>query len=357
MSELPWLVLGDFNEVMWGFEHFSECERPERQMAAFRDVPDDCDLMDLGFVGLPYTYDNGRDAHANVKVRLDRAVANTRWPDLFPEAILHHLVSSRSDHCPLLLEIKKESWEWHKTRIFRYEITWERLESLAEEVKEAWCSAPNREGLGGVASALKHVQTALRSWSKENFGSVLAELDALRVQLEEMKGDASASRSELCAITDRMDELLYREEMMWLQRSHIAWLREGDKNTSYFHRQAVWRARKNKIKKLKNEEGQWCEDPRVLKEMASGFFRDLYRKDPGVLPAQLLDLVVAQVDEGMNEALCKDFTSLEISDSLFQMGPLKAPGRMVFRPTFFRDIGRSYRTMWFGQYRCFSLKV
>jgi hypothetical protein len=28
MSDLPWLVLGDFNETMWGYEHFSDTPRP-----------------------------------------------------------------------------------------------------------------------------------------------------------------------------------------------------------------------------------------------------------------------------------------------------------------------------------------
>jgi hypothetical protein len=32
-------------------------------------------------------------------------------------------------------------------------------------------------------------------------------------------------------VTDKMDELLYREEMMWLQRSRLAWLKEGNKDT------------------------------------------------------------------------------------------------------------------------------
>jgi len=55
-----------------------------------------------------------------------------------------------------------------------------------------------------------------------------------------------------------IDELLYREEMMWLQRSRITWLKEGDRNTKLFHRKAVWRAKKNRIKKLKQDEGNWC---------------------------------------------------------------------------------------------------
>ncbi|CAN6223792.1 unnamed protein product [Urochloa humidicola] len=274
-------------------------------MAIFRDCLGDCDLMDLGFVGLPFTSDNGRSGEANVKVRLDRAVADTGWRDMFPEATLHHLVSSRSDHCPLFLEIRKESWERHKPRIFRYEIMWERLESLAIEVKEAWCSAPNREGLGGIAAALRQVQGALQSWSKKNFGAVTEELERLRGQLEVLKGDPAAEIREIRCITDKMDELLYREEMMWFQRSRIAWLREGDRNTSYFHRQAVWRARKNKIKKLKNDMGEWCGDPQQMKRMATEFFQTLYSADPGVAPEEIINLTLPKISAEMNEQLCK----------------------------------------------------
>lgn len=59
-SDLPWCVLGDFNEAMWSFEHFSVTQRSESQMIAFREVLEMCELVDLGFSGLPFTYDNKR---------------------------------------------------------------------------------------------------------------------------------------------------------------------------------------------------------------------------------------------------------------------------------------------------------
>jgi hypothetical protein len=68
---------------------------------------------------------------------------------------------------------------------------------------------------------------------------VTQELEELRAKLEEARADPFCSTREVRRISDRMDELLYREEMMWLQRSRIAWLKEGDRNTSYFHKQAV----------------------------------------------------------------------------------------------------------------------
>jgi hypothetical protein len=43
-------------------------------MMAFRDTLQVCGLVDLGFTGVPFTYDNKRQGNKNVKVRLDRAI-------------------------------------------------------------------------------------------------------------------------------------------------------------------------------------------------------------------------------------------------------------------------------------------
>jgi endonuclease/exonuclease/phosphatase family metal-dependent hydrolase len=103
VSTLPWLVLGDFNEALWQEEHISCTPRPVSQMEAFREVLYDCDLTDLGFSGVPYTYDNKRAGRANMRVRLDRAVACPAWRDLFADTRVQHLTSPISDHCPVLV--------------------------------------------------------------------------------------------------------------------------------------------------------------------------------------------------------------------------------------------------------------
>lgn len=102
-SNEAWMVAGDFNEAMWQFEHFSETKRGERQMAHLREVLAECDLRDLGFSGTPWTYDNKKRGRSNVKVRLDRGVANSQWMGCFFDASVQHLASSCSDHCPILI--------------------------------------------------------------------------------------------------------------------------------------------------------------------------------------------------------------------------------------------------------------
>jgi hypothetical protein len=158
----------------------------------------------------------------------------------------------------------------------------------------------------------------------------------LRKELDTSKSRNLANRAEIRRIADRMDELLYHEEMMWLQRSRISWLMEGDRNTRYFHMQAKWRARKNKIKKLKCGDGSWCDAPDEMKGMARDYFVDMFMADPGVCPNQVLNHVEPKITNEMNEGLCKDFSEKEIADAMFQMGPLKAPRSDGFPARFYQ---------------------
>lgn len=74
------------------------------------------------------------------------------------------------------------------------------------------------------------------------------ELEALRKQLGKLQKEQNdVNWEEIKATMLRMDRVLYREEMLWLQRSCIMWLKEGNRNTKYFHQKSVWRARKNRI--------------------------------------------------------------------------------------------------------------
>jgi hypothetical protein len=99
-----------------------------------------CNLHDVGFSGLPWTYDNKQRGDKNVKVRLDRAVASLSWSQLFTRAKVQHIISSRSDHCPIMLEVEKERIIKPSQQIFRYKIMWEREHSLpmAELVYSHW---------------------------------------------------------------------------------------------------------------------------------------------------------------------------------------------------------------------------
>jgi hypothetical protein len=96
----------------------------------------------------------------------------------------------------------------------------------------------------------------LKGWNHRKFGAINKELNKLRERLGNLEAmGAWADHSKLMKVRQRMDELFESEELMWLQRSRVAWLKEGDRNTKYFHRKVAHRAKKNRIKLLRKEDG------------------------------------------------------------------------------------------------------
>jgi hypothetical protein len=77
------------------------------------------------------------------------------------------------------------------------------------------------------------------------------------------------------SINKRLDEILYREELMWLQRSRVQWLREGGRNTSFLHRKASARSKKNRIRKLKRDNGTFAESQEEMKDRSRLFQESL----------------------------------------------------------------------------------
>jgi hypothetical protein len=188
LSSAHWMIIGDFNEALWSFEHLSSRRRPEKQMVDFREVLTHCDVFDLGFSGVPWTYDNMQSGDRNVRVRLDRVVASLTWFDWFPGARVHHIVSARSDHLPILLDIEPDEGTRQSTRIAQYEIMWERENSLTGEIISAWNAGKQVFHLGDIAHNLKEVMKSLQRWSKEKFRAVTKELNQLKEKLESLYG-------------------------------------------------------------------------------------------------------------------------------------------------------------------------
>lgn len=100
---LPWLCMGDMNEITSSAEKECGIPRAPHKMIAFRSTLEVCDLRDLGFSGNQFTWTNAQCGISSIQERLDRAMANPRWSQIFPRATVDHLVRFQSDHCPLMI--------------------------------------------------------------------------------------------------------------------------------------------------------------------------------------------------------------------------------------------------------------
>ena len=139
--QLPWVCLGDFNEVLHRHEHVGVLERSYAQMSGFRDMLDVCGLADLGYKGNSWTFEKRVAGGSFCRVRLDRALASLDWSSRYPDATLFHLVAAGSDHCPILLRLSGHV-ERHpigkKNKLFRYEVMWDTHPDLKPTVHAAW---------------------------------------------------------------------------------------------------------------------------------------------------------------------------------------------------------------------------
>ncbi|KAL9671942.1 hypothetical protein QQ045_009516 [Rhodiola kirilowii] len=330
---LPWCVVGDFNEISRFSESTSSNLSRRGYMERFRQVLSDCGLMDLEYEGSKFTYSNKRQGLDEIQCRLDRAVGNDLWVHNYPNSIIQHLVSHHSDHCPLLLNI--DEGEIVQERPFRFESMWMRDAGLVEIVNNSWNFS------GNMHDKLSQLSQQLKAWNKKSFGKVGYHLKRLKEELVEVR---QGRRTNFAAekeksIAKDIDEWLVREELMWAQRSRVAWLSEGDNNTRFFHLKANARRRINTISSLVDKDGMSHSNLAEIEDVAVAYFQDIFSSDTRMAESDIitsLQCVPNVITEAHNSVLTERYAESEIKSALFQLYPYKASGLDGFPAGFFQ---------------------
>jgi hypothetical protein len=130
---MPWVVIGDFNEILFSNEKEGGDPRPDHIMQAFRDALSNCNLHDLGFLGDPFTWHRGW-----IHERLDRVVADHEWLLMHPDATLTHFDCMKSDHRLILLETDWLNVPPSASGPKRFEAKWLKEEDFRDVVANAW---------------------------------------------------------------------------------------------------------------------------------------------------------------------------------------------------------------------------
>lgn len=79
MERLPWLCIGDFNQVVSIEDKLGGNLPCHNLMAAFHGMLCDCSLVDLEFKGPKFTWRNNRSNGNFIMERIDMAFANAEW--------------------------------------------------------------------------------------------------------------------------------------------------------------------------------------------------------------------------------------------------------------------------------------
>ena len=114
------------------------------------------------------------------------------------------------------------------------------------------------------------------------------------------------------------------EEVYWRQKSREICLKEGDRNSKFFHKMANTHRRKNFIVKIKVN-GEWIIGDRELREGVVGGFKSLFFEEEGWRPS-IEGLSFETLEEEEVTSLEGIFLEEEVLGALLELNGVKALG-------------------------------
>ncbi|XP_062014459.1 uncharacterized protein LOC133730987 [Rosa rugosa] len=329
-SHVGWRLTGFYGHPVTAERHTT--------WSLLRTLADESSLPWLGSGGGPYTWRG-----AGVCSRLDRAAASASLVDIFPGSYVLHLPPVHGDHVPILVGVwgvPPPVLQRRQPR-FRFESFWTAHDGCREAVNTGWASRVSGRPMFQVVRKIRQTRFSVNSWQREVFGNRGREIELIRSRLQTLLNQplADGSQEESMALNLKLDKLLSDEHAYWKQRSKITWLKDGDRNTKYFHRKASYRRAKNRLVGLFDSNGEWQSSELGLEQVILDYFSGMFKASE-VRANDLfsaVDLIQPKVTGAMNDDLCAPYSAGEIKTALFQMYPTKAPGPDGMPPLFFQE--------------------
>lgn len=234
---------------------------------------------------------------------------------------------------------------------FKFEHMWFRHPHFQSFLRQWWVSAPacSRTKMFQFFKKLQFIKVQAKEWNRKIFKNVFAQKKIIAQQLEEVnqniisKGLNQLLHSTQKALQSEWEESCKREKEYWKQKSRELWLKQGDKNTKFFHASTKQRKASNVIFSIKhvdtwvliknlvdNQDGvKFCKN--LLAPPLSNL--DPFWKNNVELLLQSIPPLISDQD---NKVLLTPFTVEEVYKVVFSLSPDKAPGPDGFAALFFQ---------------------
>lgn len=332
---IHWLVMGDLNVVLSREEKKGSNLFDEGEATIFRNKISDMNLQDLGFKGYPYTWSNHRTDNSRVEKRLDRAMSNEKWIELFPKSTIHHLIARGSDHSPIIL---KTNPIWKDGAYpFKYFGGWMEHPDCKRLIMDTWSTTRQGSVSFSFAKNLKNVKVSLNSWNKNTFGNIQNNISRIKKEIEVLSNNSNRCHTTLKRLETSLSKWQDIEENYWKIKSRNQIINLGDRNTSFFHNAARTRYRRNIIESIKNPNGTWLEKRSEISNCLTDHFKSISNTNSPVLNRDLINLIPSSITDRENELLLETPKDAEIKATLFAMEGNKSLGSNGLPPNFFQD--------------------
>ena len=276
--EDPWCLGGDFNVTLFQRER-SRQGRITPTMRRFAYIIDDLGLVDLPLQGGVFTWSRGLNNQS--WARLDKFLVSPSWLDQFSVVLQRRLPRPISNHFPLLLEgggLRRD----HSP--FRFENMWLKVEGFLDLIRNWWRGIEFRGTASyRLAAKMKGIKQKLKVWNREVFGSLECNKISALQQVEfwdRMESERSLSLEETKLKKEAKESYkkwVLMEETHWRQLSREIWLKEGNKNTGFFHHMTNVHCSNNSLDRIKIN-GVWLSEEQEVREGVANAYQQMLLK-------------------------------------------------------------------------------
>lgn len=249
------------------------------------------------------------------------------------------------DHWPIGLEWSRPG-EFIK-RPFRFEKFWMMHPNFKRLIMEWWKGMADMGGsrMFNLQQNLKHIKENLKKWNKETFGNIMKEKLHLEAQIGEIQiramqnGYSDEERNKEGKLIKELTQREKQEEILWRQKSRQMLLKEGDRNTRFFHKETIANRQQNRISKLKTATGQIVERQENIEGNLVQFYSDPLQEMEETQEEDIKAItrhIPSLVTQEHNIMLKRKIEHMEVEEAVFQMEKGKAPGLDGFTIDFFQ---------------------
>ncbi|XP_071926918.1 uncharacterized protein [Coffea arabica] len=322
--EEAWIIMGDFNDLRSNEKKWGGKDRAEGSFREFNRFIRANNLIDLGYQGVPWTWSNSWDGDGEVKEMLDRCLCSTEWVQRYEKARCNHGETEASDHLMLIVDTNSDTKR--KKRRFYFDQRWTKNLETKEVIQGAWRKDHLGSRMFKVTRKIKECRIAILEWRKKVQGNSKVRIKELKEKLIKVReGNDGGKCGQVAELKSQLSKSYKEEELYWSQKSRSKWLKEGDRNTVFFHSTVMAKKRRNTISTLQKNDGTWCKDEQEIEEELSEYYKDLFTTTSPDNFEDILTEIPNTICSQMNEQLIRPVEENEISNSQSAF----IPGRQI----------------------------